>query len=122
VIQKSLFDTGPVGVNHYGYPIARNSDPEPSKIAAGDTKPKLGGNHKVFLLALKRIGRPATAQEVAAEAVPIDGSLPVPSAFSKRESIRKRAKELVRMGFIGVGDARICRVTGKESTVYEVRK
>jgi hypothetical protein len=120
--QKSLFDTSPepVAINHYGYPIARKSDPEPSQVAASNAEAKLGGYHKIFMLALKRINREATAQEVAAEAVPIDGTLPVQAAFSKRESVRKRAKELVTLGLIRAVDSRICRVTGNESTVYEV--
>ena len=35
-----------------------------------------------------------------------------------RESVRKRAAECVRLGFVSVAGSRACSVTGKEASVY----
>lgn len=124
--QKSLFDFTPQPTDIYGYPIserqqlARRTDPATSHQASKKTVAELGGYHLIFYNALQKIGHEATAQEVAAAAVPLDGSMPVAAGFSKRESIRKRAKELVSRGVISVTGSRICRVTGNESSTYEV--
>lgn len=94
-VQLSLFDASP---------IARQSDPETSQIAAADIEPKLSGCRREFVERLRVLGA-ATAQEVA------DGN----------ETIRKRAKECERMGWIVNAGARRCRVTGKMATVYRAR-
>ena len=57
----NLFDDGP--------DIARASDPVTSQVAAAEVKQKIGQLQAAFLTALKAIGRPATANEIGAEAV-----------------------------------------------------
>lgn len=96
--QLSLFDN---------LQIVRKSDPHPSLIAAVEIEPQLSGRRAEFVRCLKAIGKPSTANEIAAMA---DGMI--------RESVRKRAAECVRLGFVKeVGD-RPCEVTGKLATVY----
>ena len=116
--QLSLFDNEPTGFGIYGNPLSRRTDPPTSKNA--EARVDLVGNYKLFFDALSKAKYPMTAQEVAADAIEIDGSIPVGSALAKRESIRKRAKELVDRGVIRVNGSRVCQVTGNESTTYEV--
>ena len=119
--QLSLFDNEPLGKGIYGNPLSRRTDPETSKQAEVSVKKtSLVGNFKLFIDALKQAKYPLTAQEIAAEAIPIDGTISVGSALAKRESIRKRAAELVQRNEIRVVGSRICQVTGNESTTYEV--
>jgi len=81
--QQTLFDLGSE-TGFYGQPIepkqiARSTDPETSKQAAVSVN--LEGNCKLFYDALAASDSPLTAQEIAADAVPIDGSIPVASAL-----------------------------------------
>lgn len=121
--QKSLFDNSPTELNHYGYPItrvARASDPGTSPKAAAKVEPKLKGTRQVFYRTLKRSSIPLTAKEVAAEAVPLDGKVSVDTVIDMRDTLRKRARELVNLGYVRKVGSRICRVTGSEAAVYEV--
>lgn len=77
--QLSLFDN---------LQIVRKSDPQHSQIAAVEIEPQLSGRRAEFVRCLKAIGRPSTANEIAAMAEP-----------RIRESVRKRAAECVRLGF-----------------------
>ena len=83
--------------------LARASDPKTSKQAADIIRPKLSGLRAEFVARLKVL-KVATAQEVAAG----------------KESLRKRAKELVDLGAIKVVGVKECSVTGKNATAYEV--
>lgn len=89
--------------------IVRKSDPQPSRIAAVEIEPQLSGRRAEFVRCLKSIGRPSTANEIAAMA-----------ESRIRESVRKRAAECVRLWFVKEVDERACEVTGKLATVYWV--
>jgi hypothetical protein len=120
--QLNLFETE-TQTGFYGQPVepkknARTNDPETSKAAAASVN--LEGNFKLFFESLSASESPLTAQEIAADAVPIDGSLSVTAAISKRETVRKRASEMVERGLVRSVGSRICTVTGNESTTYEV--
>lgn len=122
--QLNLFETE-TQTGFYGQPVepkklARTNDPEASKAAAASVN--LEGNFKLFFEALSASDSPLTAQEIAADAVPIDGSIPVQAAISKRETVRKRASEMVERGLVRSVGSRICTVTGNESTIYELVK
>lgn len=108
---NTLFDMSPLGFDHYGLPINRRDDPPTSKQAAEEIKPALSGLRELFYETLKQSNKPLTANEVA-----------VKSAFANRETIRKRAKELVEQGWIEPSGATICSVTGKTASTYEVKK
>jgi hypothetical protein len=104
--------------NQYGFPcedrrpIARESDADTSHLASKKVRPKLVGLRQTFVEVLGTLGQ-ATANEVAAAAV--GGGLVV-----NAESIRKRAQELVDLGFVRVVGSRVCSVTGNAASVYEV--
>jgi len=85
-------------------PIHRASDKLTSIAAAKETEPKLGGLRLEFVNRLRAIGRTATAQEIA----------------GGNESLRKRALECVRLGFVVEAGTRVCAATGKMATVYWV--
>lgn len=100
--------------------LARRTDPRTSHQAAEAIAPELNRQQKLFYDTLKAWASiPRTANEVAEKAIPID-SHPVKAIFSKRETLRKRAKELVDLDLISVCDARDCRVTGNAANTYEV--
>jgi len=120
--QPTLFDTdGPV--NQYGDPIearqlARSTDPETSKEAADHATGQLNANQLRFLIALTSLVR-ATASEVARRAWPdIEGE----NNHARRETIRKRAYELVNSGQIETAGARKCDVSGRRAMTYRVAK
>jgi hypothetical protein len=100
--QLSLFDQSV---------IARPSDPITSHVAAASVQPKLSGRRAEFVDCLRRIGRPATAQEIAALA-----------DVRIRESVRKRAKECVNLGYVVEVGTKRCDVTGENVTAYWVAK
>lgn len=114
VTQLTLFDcaelTMATKIDSIESELARASDPVTSHLSAVVTTSKITLLRLEFLRALKAIG-PATANEVAAHAS---------DDFSHRESIRKRARELVDSGFIRVVDKRKCRATGSVAQVYEM--
>ena len=89
--------------------LCRATDKETSQTAAADITPKLAGLRAEFVRLLREIGRPATAQEVAALA-------------GGAESIRKRALECVRMGAVREYGTKTCEVTGKQATCYVVEQ
>lgn len=99
--QLSLFDHGE---------LARKHDPVTSVTAARKIEPQLSGRRAEFVRCLKELGRPATAQEIAAVA-----------EVTIRESVRKRAKECVRLGFVVEAGTKFCEVTGQRAAVYWVR-
>lgn len=100
--QLSLFDQSV---------IARPSDPITSHVAAASVQPKLSGRRAEFVDCLRRIGRPATAQEIAALA-----------DVRIRESVRKRAKECVNLGYVSEVGTKRCDVTGTMAMTYWVEK
>jgi hypothetical protein len=125
--QKMLFETE-ASLGQYGQPIlpepvlARTTDPQPSHSAADKIGTKLHELHKLFLVALGKSHLPATSQEVAADAVPIDGTIGIQEALTKRESIRKRARELFDNQYITKQADRICQVTGNRAATYQLTK
>lgn len=124
--QPSLFDHEPLPVSQYGTPIepkslARRTDPETSKQAARSVAADLSETQRLFFTTLKKFTYPATAQEVAEAAIRIESIDQVSAVMSKRDTLRKRAKELVDKGWIVQREPRECRVTGSNnSTTYEV--
>jgi hypothetical protein len=85
------------------YTPARASDPPTSHAGAAHIEPKLNDLQREFMRRLGVGGK--TANEVA----------------RGQESIRKRAKELVRQGVLVELEPRRCGVTGKVATVYIAR-
>lgn len=121
--QGSLFETS----NHDGErsfkpsPIARRTDPATSHKAA--TNVDLSKHQKLFYDTLKAWGNiPRTSNEIAEKAIPIDDAKRIMSAFRRRETLRKRAGELVKLKMIVECQSRPCRVTGNDATTYEVAK
>lgn len=91
---------------------ARANDPETSKQAAEEIGVDLNALERQFLTALGILGR-ATSNEVAAW---IAGD-----NYGRRNTLRRRASDLIAKGSIVAIDPRVCRVTGKRATVYELR-
>lgn len=90
--------------------LARSSDPVESHEAAKHVASKRTALQVEFMASLMEIGN-GTANEVAANAT---------GEYSHRESLRKRAKELLDSGKIRKAESRKCRVTGNTAAVYEV--
>jgi CO dehydrogenase nickel-insertion accessory protein CooC1 len=88
---------------------ARSSDPETSKQAAADIAVVLNKLEKDFLEALKELTE-ATSNEVAAK---VSGD-----NFARRNSIRRRASDLMAKRLIEAVGNRVCKVSGKKATVY----
>ena len=93
-------------------PLARNTDPSPSHIAAAAVQPKLGFLCQMFLDVLRRSPEPMTAREVERAA----------SGQFIPDSLRKRAAELVRKGAIVECGSRGCRVSGALATTYRISR
>lgn len=91
--------------------LARQADPPTSKQAAEEIRPQIKQLQRVFLHALKTLGRPSTAREVGERAKQI-------GLHSESESVRKRAKELERLGAIKTFGTRKCQVTGKPAQAW----
>ena len=117
--QLSFFETNHHDGNH-SVKVARKSDKTTSHKAAASVD--LKGKRKVFYEALASCSFPATANEVAAKAIPIDGSKPVLEVFKARETLRKRAGELVKLGLIRECQARPCKINFNDATTYEVNE
>ena len=83
--------------------LSRKQDGATSRNGAAHAGKSLGRWQIEFLEELRRHKTPATAQEIA------DG----------KESLRKRAAELVRLGYARVAGMRRCRITGQKASVYE---
>ena len=90
---------------------ARIGDPVTSHIAARDIGTSLSTLEQLFFDALLQLGS-ATANEVARHATTHT------TADHSRESIRKRAGDLVRKNRISVIGHRCCNVTGKPASIY----
>lgn len=115
--QLGLFDNPPKTA------IARRSDPKSSHDAAAAIAPKLKGLQALFYDTLKGWSNiPRTANEVAAKAIPYSTGERVFKTMQRRESLRKRAKELVNAGIIRECGKRHCRAADSEIEVmtYEV--
>lgn len=93
--------------------LARRTDPQTSQEAAGETAAKLSKLQDLFVSILRGAKRPMTAMEVAAIASPTN--------HASRESIRKRAGELVD-SVIKKHDRRRCTVTGKSAQTYVINQ
>jgi len=118
-----LFDKSPLPTSQYGHQIqprelARREDPPTSHKAAAEVN--LSENQRLFIAALRGSKYPLTAAEAAAAAVPLDDIAKASSVMAKRETIRKRAAELVRLKKIKVDGSRECKVTGNEAQTYRV--
>ena len=109
--QKTLFDE-PAGVNQYGYPISRRTDPVTSHEAADAEMPRLKTHQAMFCTALEGLGE-ATANEVASKARDIFRGV-------SHETVRKRARELERLGRIEAVGKRQCRCTRRNATVWRL--
>lgn len=127
--QMNLFGDLNQRTNQYGYqledkPIARASDPEPSHLAAAQIKSGLTSMQALFVSILRQTKRPMTAHEVAAMAIARGPSDRIESIMQRRETLRKRAGELVerdgKPGWIRIAGQRRCEVTGNVASVYEV--
>ena len=105
--QLSLFGDEPA--------LARKADPVTSQQASVEIKPKIGQLQAAFLAALAAIGKPATANEVAAKAVAM-------GLAGNAESVRKRAAEVERAGMVRVAGIQRCSVTGKLAEGWKVNK
>ena len=90
---------------------ARASDPETSKEAAIETRVSVAIRRSQFLEGLTRCGGLATAREAASQIA--NGNITL------HDSIRKRAKELEKLGLIRAVGSRLCSVSGHSATVYE---
>lgn len=84
--------------------------------------PEMTDPQRLFVTTLQSLGGIRTASEIAASAYPIMDIEKASNVMAKRETLRKRAKELVRLGVVCEADRRLCRVTGKEATGYEVMR
>jgi hypothetical protein len=116
---RTLFDIEPDPVGHYGYPLARATDPETSKLAANDSKAKAGSLHQTIAKWLSEQSNPLTAREIA-ESVKRDCALQC-----EVETIRKRVGELedLTLDFrVVIAGVRKCSVTGKMAEIWEVVK
>jgi hypothetical protein len=119
--QMNLFD---VVTTQYGVQVepalCRRTDPETSQQAAAQVASNLNAKQAEFVAAARAL-RQATAAEVAAYAVPLEIGQTT-AGLCKRETIRKRASELVKLGWIRVVGVRKCDITGNAASVYEVVK
>jgi hypothetical protein len=92
--------------------MARASDPDTSKQAAADVVIVLTRLECDFMKALKILGT-ATSNEVAREVAGDN--------FARRNTIRRRASDLITKKQIEQLEPRACSVTGKRVTVYRIR-
>lgn len=116
--QMSLFHVIETQYGRQVETLCRPSDPEPSHVAAEQIASGLSDKQATFV-EHARLLRQATAAEVAASAVPLEIGQTT-AGLCKRETIRKRASELVKAGWIRVVGQRKCYVTGKLASIYEV--
>jgi hypothetical protein len=121
--QMSLFGDMNQRTNQYGYaledqPIARATDPRPSHVAAEQVRCGLSQTQALFVGTLRAASHPMTSAEIAAAAIPVSE----PYATCRRETIRKRASELVKRGWIRIVGERSCSVTGNAASLYEVTR
>ncbi|AMV31282.1 hypothetical protein VN12_04135 [Pirellula sp. SH-Sr6A] len=91
--------------------LARTSDPMTSHDAAAGIGLKLTARAQQFLAGLEKLGQ-ATANEVAVSVA--GGNIGLVG------SIRRRASDLDELGLIRVCGRRVCSVTGKPVSCYEI--
>jgi len=96
-----------------GPQLARQSDPVTSRVAAEEVQPKVKQLQRAFIKALKDLKHPSTAREIGERAKQI-------GLHAESESVRKRAKELERLGAIKSFGSRKCLVTGKPAQVWSI--
>lgn len=92
---------------------SRESDPQTSKDAAEEIAPSLPSLQAEFLAKLSEVGE-ATSNEVAA--------LVAGNNFARRNTMRRRASDLIAKKRIEAVGSRVCRVTHRKATVYRVAK
>lgn len=88
---------------------ARSSDSETSKQAAADIVVSLNRLELDFLEGLESL-KEATSNEVAAKVAGDN--------FARRNTIRRRASDLIAKQLIEAVSVRVCTVSGKKATVY----
>lgn len=93
----------------------RANDPKTSRQAAAGIQKQLSGMHFTFLRCLRELGQ-ATSNEVAERCT---------ANFAKRNTFRRRASDLISERMVGgprirIVGTRMCKVSGKNATVYEV--
>lgn len=88
---------------------ARSTDPATSHQAAAEIGTVLTELQTQFLAGLRELGQ-ATSNEVAAH---------VAQEFARRNTLRRRASDLVGIHIRAVG-TRKCHITGRAATVYEL--
>lgn len=89
--------------------LARASDTSTSKLGAFIASSALATNQTRFWDALQKLGKPSTAIEVADS---------VESGHAARETLRKRAGELLKAGLIREIGRRQCRVSGATARTF----
>jgi acyl-CoA thioesterase FadM len=109
---KEYFKTGDLLEWAESRSMARASDPDTSKQAAADVVIVLSRLECDFMEALKTLGV-ATGNEVAKEVAGDN--------FARRNTIRRRASDLIAKMQIEQLEPRVCSVTGKRATVYRIR-
>ena len=109
MIQKTLFDPPTK--------LSRKSDKLTSQKSAAETEKKLTGLQEKMMHVSRCMGevKAPTANEAAAMCIEVFRS-------GLSETYRKRAKEMVRAGFIEEAGERPCKVTGKTATTYTARQ
>lgn len=88
---------------------ARVTDPETSHDGAKAIAPHIGILHRQFFDKLKELGQ-ATANEVA---------MAISDNHARINSLRRRASDLEKAGWIRAIGKRLCQRTGTMATVYE---
>ena len=109
MIQKTLFDPPTK--------LSRKSDKLTSQKSAAETEKKLTGLQEKMMHVIRCMGevKAPTANEAAAMCIEVFRS-------GLSETYRKRAKEMVRAGFIEEAGERPCKVTGKTATTYKPKE
>lgn len=90
--------------------LSRISDAPTSIAGARSIEPQLSTLQAQFLSMLEQLG-PSTSNEVAAACS---------DNFARRNTIRRRASDLIASGHIIEVGSRICSISGRNATVYEV--
>ena len=100
--------------------IARDSDPETSHEAAAELLPKLGRLEARLLSAFCAFnGTPATAREAAEIAYRCHRC--EPGEHTEADTYRKRYTGLLKKDRIEAVGTKVCRVTGKTVTAYQIK-
>ena len=129
--QGSLFEESPGPREQYGFParrISRKTDPVTSHSAAADIESQLGDLQKLFMRTIREMYRiraqSYTANEVAKAAYQLPkgaNESQIGVIYSQRESLRKRAFELVELKHLVKRSSRPCEAKGRTAATYEPR-